>query len=300
MKLAQQFSTVERLARGSRWQRFRHQPRRYAQAMWFKERVYPKTKKGKLRQAITFFGQSMQVLLPASMDIYLTGGKTHDSELRLTRWLLRNLKTGKTFVDVGAHFGYFSLLAAQLIGTSGRVTAFEAAQTTFELLQQNTADFPNIEVFNRAISDQSGTLTFYEFPTLYSEFNALDISQFEQESWFADNPPQPVQIPTIPLDDFFANNKQRPNCIKIDAEGAELQILRGATQLMQEAALVIILEYQQVSGDSIYEQCLELLNNLDYKIFIITADGGMQECVNIPLYLHQQNLQSDNIIARKL
>jgi len=300
LNLSTAFQTVELLAKGSRWQRFRHRPLRYAEAMWFKEWVYPKTKKGKSRQALTFFGKPMQVILPAGMDIYLTGGKTHDSELRLTRWLLKHLSSGQTFVDIGAHFGYFSLLAAELVGEKGQVFALEAAQGTFDILQNNTSDCAPIQAFHKAVSDTPGTLTFYEFPVLFSEYNTLNASQFEHEAWYKNNPPQSIEVEAITLDHFFQQQTAQPTCIKIDAEGAELQILQGAEQLLRRTNPTLIMEYQlQDAPPAIYEQAVSWLNNLGYKTLVITTEGDTEVCANISSHLRRQNLQSDNIIAQK-
>ena len=80
------------LANGSKWQRLLYAPQRYVSGQFFFRAIYQRTKKGKLVKAKTFFNKEMNVLLPAGMDIYLLGAKTHDSEIRLTRWMLNNLK----------------------------------------------------------------------------------------------------------------------------------------------------------------------------------------------------------------
>ena len=125
-----QLAHVEKLAASSRWHRLLHAPGRYIYAIGFRTLVYARTRRGVFRQVNTFFGVPMQVVLPAGTDLYLTGGKTHDSEIRLARLLLETLRPGDDFVDVGAHFGYFALLAAQLVGPTGRVRAYEASAST--------------------------------------------------------------------------------------------------------------------------------------------------------------------------
>ena len=163
--------SVEYLATASKLHRFLASPWRYINSVIFRQTMYRWTKRGKFAQAQTFFQTPMTLLLPAATDIYLTGGKTHPSEIRLTKFLIQHLKEGNTFFDVGAHFGYFSLLAAKCIGTKGKILAFEPSKSTFELLQKNTAAHPNIRIFNNAVSDSSEIISFYEFPVLYSEYN---------------------------------------------------------------------------------------------------------------------------------
>lgn len=301
MNLEQSLNELERRARGSKWKRFLYQPWQYAEAMWFKEVVYPRTKMGRVRTARTFFGQPMQVLLPAATDILVTGGKAHDSEIRLTRWLVQQLKLGMVFTDVGAHYGYFTLLAAQLVGINGRVFSFEAAPRTFRILQQNTRQQPQVEIFHRAVSDTAGNLVFYEFPALHSEYNTLKIEQFKDLDWYEHNRPQEIEVSAVRLDDFFATKDRLPDVIKIDAEGAEFQIVQGLSGLLNRCNPIIILEYQQSSEEtSVYKQTVRWLKQLQFESFVIHKTGNIERCDNIAAWLHEQNLDSDNIILKKL
>jgi len=115
---------VEQIASASKMGRLLKNPLKYIHAILFRELVYKNTKREKHVMAPTFFGVDMHLLLPSSTDIYLTGGKSHDSETRLAKFLIHELQTGDTFVDVGAHYGYFSLLAAKLVGDTGTVYSF--------------------------------------------------------------------------------------------------------------------------------------------------------------------------------
>src|SRR5690606_3346806 len=87
-----QLQKVEKLAKGGKITRLLHNPARYCYAMWLSKLLYPRTRKGSLKRALLFFGGEMQVLLPAATDIYLTGGKTHSSEIRLAKFMIANLK----------------------------------------------------------------------------------------------------------------------------------------------------------------------------------------------------------------
>src|SRR5690606_8834209 len=133
--LHQAVDRVERLARTSIRGRLAARPWRYLSALGYRKLVHPIFRAGWKVSTSTFFGARMQLLLPAATDVYLTGGKTHDSEIRLSRFLINRLKPGDSFVDVGAHFGFFTLLAAHLAGSDGRVWAFEAAPRNFHILE---------------------------------------------------------------------------------------------------------------------------------------------------------------------
>src|SRR5690606_12974270 len=119
--MLQRLKQVEKLANTSKAGRLLHDPFRYVNTLAFTKFIYPRTHKGVLKKARTFFGNDMQVLLPAATDIYLTGGKTHSSEIRLARFMINRLKPGDVYVDIGAHFGFFTLLASALVGDKGKV-----------------------------------------------------------------------------------------------------------------------------------------------------------------------------------
>jgi FkbM family methyltransferase len=151
------------------------------------------------------------------MDLFLSGGKTHDSEIRLCRYLIQQLEAGDCFCDVGAHVGYFSLLAKQLIGASGKVIAVEASPVTYELLEINCRN-KHIETHQMALSEHTGQLDFYVFPALYAEYNSVDIAQYKGKDWFEANPPTLHHIPCSTLNHLLQHINER--CfVKIDVEG---------------------------------------------------------------------------------
>ena len=90
--------------------------------------------------------------MPADLDIFLLSGKTPDSEIRLTRFLIKNLKEGNIFIDAGAHLGFYSLLASMLIGAKGKVYSIEASKAVFGVLKRNTRQKKNIRPYNLAVA----------------------------------------------------------------------------------------------------------------------------------------------------
>ncbi len=291
--------SVEYLATASKLQRFLASPWRYVNSVVFRQTMYRWTKRGKLATAKTFFQTPMTLLLPAATDIYLTGGKTHPSEIRLTKFLMQHLKEGDTFFDVGAHFGYFSLLAAKCIGEKGKILAFEPSKSTFGLLQKNTTAHPNIRIFNNAVSDSSEIISFYEFPVLYSEYNTIDGARFNHEDWFLKGATK-VAIPALTLDSIFAEGNT-PNLIKIDVEGAEGSVILGAKNVLQEAHPIVIMEYltaAQYNNDS-HVAATQLLTSLGYQSHYIQENGGLVKVETIDAYLKEVNLDSDNIVFLK-
>lgn len=292
--------TVERLASASKLKRMLAHPVKYMTAILFRELVYQRTKKEKEAICTTFFKTRMHVLLPSSTDIYLTGGKTHFSEIRLAKFLIATLNEHDVFVDVGAHYGYFSLLASQLTGGSGKVLAFEASPATYRILKKNSAGLNNLLVFNLAISDSTGFLSFYEFPNLYSEYNALNVDQFKKEKWFSAYTPKEVTVESITLDDFFDQNPFIPRVVKIDVEGAELKVIHSFKKHLTAHAPYVIMEYLSLErGNTEHQKAEQVLKSLGFAPHLIDQQGKLHEVTNISNYLKNKELESDNIVFVK-
>jgi FkbM family methyltransferase len=287
---------LEALASGSKMGRLWARPGRYIWAWLYRKVLYPR--RGEQRvQVKTFFDEEMEIALPSSTDIYLTGGKSHNSEIRLARFFVHQLKEGGTVLDVGAHYGYFSLLAAHCDGERGRVVAFEAAPRTFQTLQKNLAPRPNCKALHRAVSDREETLEFYEFPNLYSEYNAMDIEQYEGESWYAAHPPQAVKVNSVLLDAFLEGEGFRPELIKIDVEGAEERVLLGAKEFLNNNSPHVVMEYVcDQRGNAAHQRAEEWLREWGFAPHILSKKGRPEACADVRGYLRETGLESDNIV----
>ncbi|MBK7871032.1 MAG: FkbM family methyltransferase [Saprospiraceae bacterium] len=247
-----------------------------------------------------FFDLNMMVALPSASELVLLGAKVHDSELRLTRFMLQYLKPDSVVADIGAHFGFYTLLAAYLVGNRGKVLAFEASPKVFEVLEENVRAFPQIEAKHNAVSEATGMISFYEFPTYYSEYNTLSPQQFEQSDWFHKIPHQRVEVPAICLDDFFMETSIVPNFIKIDVEGAEYQVIKGAERLLRNHTPIIAMEFLAAKrNNEAHRQALALLQALGYRSYSIDSTGNLQVCEYVEAYLAMQGLDSDNLIFAK-
>lgn len=293
-------TAAEQLARGSRWQRLWHAPGRYLYALGFRRLVYARGRRARMAVAHTFFGTPMLVLLPSGTDLYLLGAKTHESETRLARLLIRHLQPGDTFLDVGGHFGYFSLLASLLVGASGRVVTFEASRSTFTVLADNVRPHTNITACNEALSDKAETLSFFEFPVLYNEFNALNVDQYRHEKWFAKSPPVRTDIAATTLDAVVQRFGIRPAIIKIDVEGAELQVISGAAHTLRQQQPLVVMEYLAPNRhNETHRQAAALLRELGYQSFAPDATGGLVPCTDLDAYLAAHAEDSANFVFRK-
>ncbi|MFM8450325.1 MAG: FkbM family methyltransferase [Haliscomenobacter sp.] len=292
---------LEQFARGNRWKRFFRAPLRYLFAVGFRYLVYPFTQRGILLQSATFFGKPMHLVLPAGTDIFLAGGKTHDSEIRLARFLSLHLQPGDRFLDIGAHYGYFTLLAASLVGEHGAVLAFEPALSTFQILEKNTKAYPAIRIFNYAVSDLAAPVTFYEFPVLYSEYNAMDTQPYLETRWFRRYAPQPRTVQAVVLDAFQETAHFRPAIVKLDVEGAEDKVLSGYLNTLRAGdAPFVVMEYlPEKNGEGPHRRAWQLLESLGYRVFRIDASGQLLPLSDINAYFASAAIDSDNLVFSK-
>lgn len=299
--LTRRFNAAQHCAESGRFGRFLAAPWKYLSTMYFLRWTYPRTKKGKLVEAMPFFGLPMRLVLPAGADIYITGAKSHDSELRLARYMLQHLKSGQHFLDIGAHIGYFSLLASRLVGEKGRVVSIEAAKSTFDILKQNTEKQANITAFNYCLAEENGEQTLYEYPLLYNEYNTLYPQQFEQQAWAKENPPTPTTVQALSFTSLMHQTNLRPHLVKIDVEGAEDQVIAGAADWLAGLPLpsrpIFVVEYLAASRhNEAHQRAKTMLESLDYQPFIIDKKGDLQPCGDLEAHLSRHDTDSDNIV----
>lgn len=298
-RLLETLLSVERLANASRVKRFCHNPFKYVYAIAFRQFIYPGSRHEKILKAKLFFGKEVTIALPASTDIYLTGGKSHISEITLARFLIKNLKAETCFLDIGAHYGYFTLIAAEII-KSGKIMSFEAAEKTFSVLQTNTRNINNVQVFHQAVSNTSENVKFYEFDNLHSEYNSTDASQFKDEIWYKSDIAKVTEVRATTIDQLKSDFQFVPDIIKIDVEGAEFNVIAGGAETLAANSPIVIMEYLEPKRKNTeHKKALNFLIALHYVPHIITHDGELQSVSDIDLYLEQQQLESDNIVFLK-
>jgi FkbM family methyltransferase len=148
------------------------------------------------------------------------------------------LRPGQTVLDVGAHVGHFTILAASLVGGegdrpgSGRVLAFEPAPSNLERLRRNLTlggSAARVEVIPCAVSSRPGTAKFFDDGgTAGTEF-----------SMYAGRHGQAGVAFTAPVDTIdaacHARGVRSVDFMKIDVEGAELEVLAGAAQILRDS-----------------------------------------------------------------
>jgi len=147
------------------------------------------------------------------------------------------LKPGSTFVDIGANVGDYTLLAASLVGNAGRVLSFEPEPRNRGWLQQSIDlnGYKNIDVFPVALSDGEGEASLYLGEI--AGYHTLIPGHPERQAGT-------ITVKTRTLDSYLHElGREHVDMMKIDVEGAEMQVLRGArTTLGKNPNMILFLE----------------------------------------------------------
>jgi len=230
----------------------------------------------------------------AGAVIYYQGA----SEPETADFVRRFLKPGMVFVDVGAHLGEYTLLAASLLGSSGHVHAFEPGPEVFEILRRNIQ-------LNRCANVTASPEAVWEEETLVNfEVNSEpSLSAVQMRNEGTDGSAT-IEVRAITLDHYFADPLMpRPNLIKVDVEGAELQVLRGATSLLvlpPSQAPIVIFEYGPSNTKRFgysADDTIQFLREHGYAVYI--WGRGMFTALDGPPPLPEMN-STCNLIATKL
>jgi FkbM family methyltransferase len=181
----------------------------------------------------------------------------------------RVIRPGMTVLDIGAHIGYFTRSLAKLVGRQGKVYAFEPHPENFHLLKRNTSQFSNVLLENKALSHMNSSARF--FINTKSGCHSL----FEQPHTFSS-----IEVEVTTLDRFW-EELGRPNIdfIKMDIEGAEPYVLKGASQFFHyQKRLSLITEFCPAhlrTGGTEPGEFLDLLSGLGLRYAAIGPGGNL-------------------------
>jgi FkbM family methyltransferase len=163
-----------------------------------------------------------------------------------TRLFEELVKPADVVYDIGAHFGYYTLLSSKLVGDRGRIIAFEPSPGNLARLYRHIElnRRSNVQVLELAVSDHEGTAHF-------------ETRTGSGVGHLADDGPLEVKLTT--LDSL--SQLPLPQVMKLDVEGAEVGVLNGAKSLFSKCKPVIFLS---LHGDDLKKTCLEILSGHGY------------------------------------
>ena len=197
------------------------------------------------------------------------------------------LKQGDTFVDVGANIGWLSLVGAKKVGDKGKVLAFEPVPSTFKILNSNKDinHFNQIKLHQFALGNNEQEVTIY--PETENRGGASILNHQSDKG---------IEIEVKRLDDLQL--KSKVNVIKIDVEGFELDVLKGASDTIIKDKPKLIIEHS-IDRNNTAEQ-YEIYNWLVdlgiYKIYKL-KNGKERKSILIEIKSKQDLPEHDNIFC---
>lgn len=150
-----------------------------------------------------------------------------------------SLSGGDTAIDIGAHLGQYGVLMSSRCGQTGNVFCFEPDPDALQGLLANLALNPQVKpptIVKAACSDTNGTTFFYTQ-------GGNSQSSLAESALPVGRPTSKIQVQTFRLDDWYIENRiAEPKLIKIDTEGAEINVLRGMPNILRDSKATIVCE----------------------------------------------------------
>jgi FkbM family methyltransferase len=197
------------------------------------------------------------------------------------------LGPGMTFVDIGANEGVFTLLAAAAVGPSGSVHAFEPSPREGARLRSNVElnRFTNVHVHALALGSKTGVATLNVAGPDHPGHNTLGAFSYAESSH------QSVEVPLVTLDDVLEREDvTQLDVVKIDVEGSETAVIRGARRTLERFRPTIVVEAfepaLQAMGSSVRE-LLDLVRDSGYDVGeldgtpVAGSEGGLPQSLNV-------------------
>lgn len=244
----------------------------------------------------TFWGENFLTVLPQDMECYYFGA-LGGPEIKLTKFLIKNLDANSVFYDIGTNHGYYSLLAKK-ISDAIEVHSFEPAPEIFEILKENLSEKQGVFLNNVALSNSEGQMDFY-YTKKYSGSSTIDASGIKSAASFDFHR---IKVQAITLDNY-CDSHLKPNFLKIDVEGAESRVIEGGAKALTEGNPTIAMEvWKRVSGDNTsHLKAIEILYDLGYKSYKINNEGELEFIEKIdPERDILEGDKNDNFIFKKL
>jgi FkbM family methyltransferase len=207
----------------------------------------------------------------------VTGGGSYEPET--ASLLLSTVREGDVFIDVGAHIGYFSLLAGMLVGPTGHVMSFEPDYVNFDHLLGHLQDngLTNVRPLSWAVGDSTRIIDFYlnldndgghaVWNVGAHSFNTLSRATVRR---------QPVYQTS--LDDALLGTQFRIRALKVDTEGNELAVIHGAPRTLTESDPLVVLEVNRFGLNQLGANERELrayMVELGFDAYALPAPGQL-------------------------
>ncbi len=167
-----------------------------------------------------------------------------------TSLFAESVKPGAVVFDIGAHFGYYSVLSSRLAGPAGRVIAFEPSPANLKKLRRHLElnHCTNTQILELALSDKEGTARF-------ETRVGSGVGHLSNEG--------SIEVKVSTLDSIVAQLGVLPTVMKIDVEGAEMSVFDGGHDTLERARPTIFLS---LHGEELKQEAYSRLRKMNYNI----------------------------------
>lgn len=216
------------------------------------------------------------------------------------------IRPGSIAIDVGANIGFYTLGLSRLVGAGGQVHAFEPGPVSFALLSRNVyanaSSLGMITLNKAAVSDRNGKTNLF-LNTSGDSDNQVhhDIDEYKYKG--EDSRPK-LLTDVVSLDEYFKGQNPNISFIKVDTQGHEYYVLKGAEQLLRESKdIVLVVEYaaylkawETVTQDEFYE----LIKSMGFRIYdVINKDVEVDNVYLKANYGHHQPGKWTSLVLKK-
>jgi FkbM family methyltransferase len=208
-------------------------------------------------------------------------------------FLTKTIKPGMVVLDIGANIGFYTEIVSKLVGSTGKIHAFEPDSLNFQRLQKKLLGCSNVNLVQKAVSINSENLKIYTSKVLNVDHRTYEVEDYDEV----------IEIPAVSIDEYLGEN-QHVDFIKMDIQGAEYFALKGMkSTILSNPNVIILMEFWPFGlglAKSSARALLGLIQEYGLKMFLFTEDGMTPlNTENIHLYENKPYEYYENIILKK-
>ena len=218
---------------------------------------------------------------PSGSEVYVTNA---DMDWGSEKLFSQTLESNGTFIDVGAHTGYYSLYMLPCVTW---VYAYEPDAQSYEVLERNSMQSENIFPYCYAVSSQSGVMDIEVKGGGFTFIKGTSSMPFSPERT------DRKQIKVISIDDHANEYRSAVTGIKIDVDGPDLDVLEGALETIKKFKPVVLIELSSNETDRLFDICADI----GYWVY---AFARKQDCYKDLTFMSLSRICVDEVETKML